>query len=83
MALPLVVLGVSTAPRRNRARRQRLGAYLRAVPASASIADEPRAPRGPRPRLTPGTAAAAAWAYKRWTLASCRVFLLGPSHHVP
>ena len=61
-----------------------LGAYLRAVPASASI--DPR--RAPRPVIAPHagysySGPAAAWAYKAVDPRVVRrVFLLGPSHHV-
>lgn len=61
-----------------------LGAYLRAVPASASIG--PR--RAPRAVIAPHagysySGPAAAWAYKAVDPRVVRrVFLLGPSHHV-
>ena len=60
-----------------------LGAYLRAVPASASI--DPR--RAPRAVIAPHagysySGPAAAWAYKAVDPRVVRrVFLLGPSHH--
>ena len=61
-----------------------LGAYLRAVPASASI----DASRAPRAVIAPHagysySGPAAAWAYKAVDPRVVRrVFLLGPSHHV-